>query len=181
MQKQIFILIISLVFGQMTYAQYFKLKNNSVQFVGAAGIGVGQENLVSMPKLSGLMSIKLGSKSNSKFGNFQKNAFYVGAEGSILIFFTGAWSISGTSGIKINRFTTDCSLTRLWLANPNGSIVSRQTTLNPKFGIMFGPVWLKGGPSFLLTNENIFRDSFGNFMHIGKVPFNLELNYNLTW
>jgi len=117
----------------------------------------------------------------TQFGNFQQNSFYIGSEVSIAVVFAGAISISGTTGFKIGRFTTDCSLTRLWLANPSGDVVSRQTTLNPKFGFMIGPIWVKTGPSFLITNENIFGESFGNFLHIGQIPFNIELNYNLTW
>lgn len=165
----------------LVFGQYFRPKNDIVQMVGMAGIGVGQENLVGLPKLSGFASFKLGRQSNSKFGNFQKSAFYIGSEASIVVLFAGAASISGTAGFKTGRFTTDCSLSRLWLANSDGDVVARQTTLNPKIGVMIGPVWIKTGPSFLLTNENVFRDLFGNFMHITNIPFNLELNYNFTW
>jgi hypothetical protein len=163
------------------HGQYHKLRNNNVQFVGTIGLGLGQENIISFPKLSGLASFRLGRNSGAAYGNFQKDALYVGSEASIVVLFAGAVSISGISGIKKGPLTADCALTRLWLANPDGDIVARQTTLNPKFGVMFGPAWLKVGPSFLLTNEDVFRDIFGDFMHVAGLGINLELNYNLSW
>ncbi len=176
-----------LIFGILIFcslnasAQYYHKSNKLLKFVGAAGIAAGPENLISLPKLSGFASFKLGGKADHRFGNFQRHSFYIGTESSIVILFAAAGSISGVAGFKSDRFTLDCSLTRLWLMNPEGDIVSRQTTLNPKIGVMFGPIWMKVGPSVLMTNENIFRDTFGNFLHIGNVPFNLEVNYNLSW
>lgn len=167
--------------NSFVFSQYYKPNSGKTQFVGTMGLGVGQENLVSLPKLSGFASFKLGNRSISNHGNFQKNSFYLGAEASIVVFFAGAVSISGTTGLKTGPLSFDCSLTRLWLANPDGDVVARQTTLNPKIGIMMGPVWLKAGPSFLLTDYDIFGESFGNFMHIGNIACNLELNYNLSW
>ena len=53
-----------------TLAQDYHQKNDKIQTIGTIGLAVGQENLVSLPKLSGFASIKLGKKTNSKFGNW---------------------------------------------------------------------------------------------------------------
>lgn len=177
------ILIIGLLLfsNALVFGQHNRPNGDKMQLVGTVGLGVGQENLVSMPKLSGFASFKLGNRSISNHGNFQKNAFYLGSEASVLIFFAGAVSVSGTAGIKVGSLSFDGSLTRLWLANPDGNVVARQTTLNPKMGVMIGPVWLKAGPSFLLTDNSVWRELFGNFMHIDHIACNLELNYILSW
>lgn len=182
MKNGLIILIFVLLGNISTNAQYYRPRKNNVQFVGSLGIGLGQENLLSLPKLSGLISFEMNRKNNrNRFWNFQKNAFFAGTEVSIVILFGMAVSIAGTVGLKTGPITIDCSITRLILTNPDGVVVSRQTTVNPKLGIILGPVWIKTGPSLLSTNPNIFGNTFGNFMHIKAVPFNLEVNYSLTW
>jgi hypothetical protein len=177
MKFRLFFLGVLLFFNSIVLGQHYKSNKDKVRILGSVGLGLGQENLISLPKLSGMVSFKLNNGTYSKLGQLQKFSFYVGTEASIVVFFAGAFSISGTGGFKTGPITTDCSLTKLYLVNPDGNVVARQTTLNPKIGVMIGQVWIKTGPSFLLSEYDIFRETFGNFMHIGNVAFNFEVNY----
>jgi len=155
--------------------------NDNLKFIGSVGIGIGQENFVSLPKLSAYASYNLLNNIDSTDHNLQKCNIYLGAEVSMFVFFAGAFSISGTAGLQTGPITLDCAITRLWLSDAEGDIAGRQTTLNPKIGGMIGPIWIKAGPSFLLTNENVVSETFGNFMRIGDYYMNVEVNYFLTW
>ncbi len=159
-------------FGQTTEPYIDNLK-----FVGSVGIGIGQENFVSLPKLSAYASYNFLNNKEGANQELQNCNIYFGLEASMFVFFAGAFSISGTAGLKAGPVTLDCALTRLWLSDSEGDIVGRQTTLNPKIGGMIGPVWIKAGPSFLLTDENVVSETFGNFMRIDNYYINVEVNY----
>lgn len=162
-------------FGQSTDV------HDNLKFIGSVGIGIGQENFVSLPKLGAYASYNLPNNKDTTSHNLQKCNIYLGAEVSMFVFFAGAFSISGTAGLQTGPITLDCAITRLWLSDAEGDIAGRQTTLNPKIGGMIGPIWIKAGPSFLLTNENVVSETFGNFMRIGDYYMNVEVNYFLTW
>lgn len=172
----LFIYLLSNTFGQVTE----HVKDN-LKFIGSVGIEIGQENFVSLPKFSAYASYNLLNNKDSTSDNLEKGCVYFGVEGSMFVFFAGAFSVSGTTGFQAGRLTLDCALTRLWLSDADGYSVGRQTTLNPKIGVMFGPVWIKAGPSLLLTNDDFISETLGNFMRIGNNYINVEVNYFLTW
>lgn len=172
----LFIYLLSNTFGQVTE----HVKDN-LKFIGSVGIEIGQENFVSLPKFSAYASYNLLNNKDSASDNLEKGCVYFGVEGSMFVFFAGAFSVSGTTGFQAGRLTLDCALTRLWLSDADGYSVGRQTTLNPKIGVMFGPVWIKAGPSLLLTNDDFISETLGNFMRIGNNYINVEVNYFLTW
>jgi hypothetical protein len=63
----------------------------------------------------------------------------------------GAYIVSSDLllGIKYKFFTLDSSIGGLYYFNVEESGNYKQATLNPKFGVKFGQVWVKFGPSFL--------------------------------
>lgn len=162
-------------FGQSTDV------HDNLKFIGSTGIGIGQENFVSLPKLSAYVSYNLLNNNDTTSNTLQKCNIYFGAEASMLVFFGGTFSISGTAGLQTGPITLDCPITRLWLSDAEGDIAGRQTTINPKIGGMIGPIWIKAGPSFLLTDDEFVGDIFGNFMRIGDYYMNVEVNYFINW
>lgn len=162
------------------YRKHRLQHNSNIDWAGTLGVAMGGENLLSVPKLSGYGSLPFGKRRKSH-RNFSRNAFYFGSEVSLLVFFGGAFSIAAVTGIKAGPITLDCNINRMILSNPNGDIVGRQSTINPKFGCMLGPVWLKVGPSFLLTDTPIWTDITGGFMQIKDTPLNIEVVFDMTW
>lgn len=171
-----------------SHAQYRPKRLGTLH--GFVGVGLGQEHLLSLPKVSAIYS--LGFKQNRRFKfrssrlpfsgihDLPENGLLFGTEVSMFVLFAGTFSTSALIGIKSGPVTAETSITRQFLASPDGDIVARQSTLNPKLGVKMGPIWLKTGPSFLLGSEDVYGSIFGDFLKIGGTAFNVELSYQFS-
>lgn len=103
---------------------------------------------------------------------------YGGGEVSFFYFFLGELSVSANAGIAFGSFTIDNNITSAMIFGfaHEGSFARYYHTCNPKIGIIIGPMWLKAGPSFLLSGEPAFPE----MMKINGRSFNFELLYTFA-
>jgi hypothetical protein len=139
----------------------------------AVGIAAGQETFFGAPKFGfyALFPAFQKEAKSPKYG-FKSGSFYAGVEGSLFVVFIGIFSVSGTCGLVMNRFTLDHALTCTLVSDPSSNNTTYATS-NPKLGVQLGPVWLKAGPSFLLRGPA----DWGDWMLVG----NVRLNVDLVW
>jgi len=142
------------------------------------GFGAGPETGISffLPKFS--------------YYNFQNRKFlstYYGIEGSLWLIEQAWMSLDCLYGIKKNVFTFDASIGVWW----HPKHVYEETlgphfhsTINPKIGVKFWKIWLKGGPSvFLYKNYPKNQAEFGptNIVKIGRTLCNFEILISLAY
>ena len=139
------------------------------------GIGFGPETGLSfmLPKIS--------------YYNFRDRKIlstYYGIEGTIGIIHRPWLALNCLYGVKKSIFTFDTSVGVWWLPkyrNDNLDLYVGShfhTTLNPKVGIKFWKVWLKGGPSVhLYKNYPKGQEPVGmtNLGKIGNMHYNFEI------
>lgn len=137
---------------------------------GMGGVAAGQEYLVSV-KGSFIKPFRIGSNkgSRSKFG-FYPVCAYAGAEAGLMGLFALWGGIGVCGGFAAGPVTIDNSVTCFGIMGNEGA-GGGHITSNPKLGLKFGPVWMKAGPSFLLTSES----ATGNWLQIGQTKMNFEL------
>ena len=137
------------------------------------GFGVGPETSISLmlPKLS--------------FYNFQERKnfeTYYGIEGCIGIITVPWYSLDCLYGIKKGIFTLDTSIgvwwypKRTYAEEPVGPYC--HSTINPKVGIRFWKIWLKGGPSIHLHKSYSNEQNPAGIVSIGKIGkmyYNFEI------
>jgi hypothetical protein len=144
-----------------TQTRYYYRKNTIDQYIG---IAAGQETFISgvMPKV-GLLVQNFHTK-NKKFST------YYGADITLGVFFQFWLSVTAQTGIRYNYISLDNSIGYLGLF-PQKLSSKHQFTCNPKLGTKIGPVWLKAGPSILLSH----RRALNNFLKIGEYYYNFEI------
>lgn len=134
------------------------------------GGSFGTETLIGLPNMGVLGHYNFThSKSTFKSGT----SIYGGVNCSAFVLFAGAFSYGINSGVKTGPLTLDVSLSNLRITNNDGDIVSRQSSLSPKIGILLKDVWLKFGYSRIISGKNILHEDFG----IPNFPMNIELSY----
>ncbi len=142
------------------------------------GFAAGHETFISasFPKfgLIGYLSLVKETRSYDNRRNLSKFAIYGGADLSFFALFQPIIGVTAYTGIKMQFFTIDNSLAFL-NGFPDGKIVNdkHQFTYNPKFGLLFGRIWFKVGPSFIIKNRWI---ELNDWMKFGSHFFNLDLN-----
>ncbi len=153
--------------------QHYNNDFKRIDLLGHIGVSFGQETLIGLPKLGGICRLNFNRTKSIENRPFKGNSFYVGADLSMLVFFAGAFNTGVQAGFKFGPITIDNSFSQLSLMSPESDIVARQTSYNPKIGLVIGPAWLKFGPSYIIKGDNILRDGFG----MNNFPFNAELCY----
>jgi len=149
-----------------------KTKSDDFEKKLYVGFGAGPETGISffLPKFS--------------YYNFQDKkilATYYGIEGSLWIIEEPWMSLDCLYGVKKSIFTFDTSIGIWWhpkhvYEEPLGPHF--HSTINPKLGIKFWKVWLKGGPSiFLYKNYPKDQKEFGvtNIIKVGRTLCNFEI------
>ena len=154
-------------------SQHYNNGFKRIDLLGHIGLSFGQETLIGLPKLGGICRLNFKRAQSIENRPFKGSSFYVGADLSMFVLFAGAFSSGIQAGFKFGPITIDNSFSRLSLMSPESDIVARQTTYNPKIGLVIGPAWLKFGPSYIIKGDNILRDGFG----MNNFPFNAELCY----
>jgi len=142
------------------------------------GFGLGPETGISLliPKIS--------------FYDFQDRKFlstYYGIEGTIGVIHRPWLALNCLYGVKKSIFTFDTSVGVWWLPSDNRKDETHvgshfHTTLNPKIGVKFWKVWLKGGSSIHLhKNYPKWQTPVGmtNNGKIGNMYYNFEILINL--
>ncbi len=138
--------------------------------IGAAGISVGQESFIGLPKLYGLGEFRIAGK-QPDYG-FANLSLYGGGELSLFGFHALALGISANTGVAVGPFTIDNSITYTIRRGPSGEKPGNYTTYNPKLGLNIGPIWLKAGPSILLDGKGI-----EDWTKINNRYYNFEVLY----
>jgi len=177
--KNIFcLLIILFIDNSNALCQKRGFDTNRLGFAYTAGLSLGQETIIGLPKFGGLASYNLSNNKYKRFGGFYKSSIYFGSEVSLFAIVAGAWSISGIAGINLNRFTFESSITRLGISSPDGNVKERETNLNLKLGVILGPVWIRVGPSYF-HNESIWQTNFDDFLSINGTYMNIDVTVNM--
>lgn len=146
--------------------------SNGMMF--SVGVAAGPETWIGLPKFGAYKQFLLHSTrcKSPKLG-FRSPKIYVGVEGSVFVLFAGVFSVGPSVGYGRGPFSIDNSLTVTGFYAPESVWTESYWTWNPKFGINFGVIWLKAGPSFYVTQP---YEKY-NALRIGTVNFNVELLY----
>ena len=137
------------------------------------GIAAGQETIAALPKVGLYRKFDYG-RARSRFARGNKY-FYAGGEVSTFVFFAGTFTGGLNAGVRYRFITLDNSISGTAISSPESEIVGKYCTYNPKFGIWLGPVWIKAGPSFLVSGQSYW----GTFVDVGDTPFNVELLFRM--
>ena len=138
---------------------------------GYGGIGVGQEYFFGV-KGSVIKPFAFQKRARKpKYGLYPLGA-YAGLEANGFSLFAAWGGVGVNGGFTVSNFTMDCSLMNWYAVGPDGQKVPSQQSLNPKLGLRMGPVWLKAGPSFLLSQDSFAPEQ----LKIGRLNYNFELN-----
>lgn len=139
----------------------------------SVGISAGRETFIGLPKFGAYRQFPIPYTrcKGPKLG-FRQPVVYAGIDGSLFVFFAGAYSVGPTLGYGHGPFSIDNSLTITWITAPE-SQTEKNWSYNPKVGVNVGPVWIKAGPSFPLYTET----SWADWVQIGNVSMNFELLY----
>jgi len=135
----------------------------------SGGIVAGQESIFGVKGYFIKPYSFTKSAKKSAFG-FYKVGAYTGLEYGGFMFFAIWGEIGVNTGVSLGPFTLDNSINSLFVLVEGPT--RYQTTYNPKLGIHLGPVWLKAGPSFLISKESVL---FEDWIKIGKYNMNFEI------
>ncbi len=139
----------------------------------SVGVSAGRETFIGLPKFGVYKQFPMRyTKCKGPQLGFRSPAIYAGVDGSLFVFFAGAFSVGPTLGYGHGPFSVDNSLTITLITSPEGAN-EKNWSYNPKVGVNIGPIWIKAGPSFQLYTET----SWGNWVQIGNVSMNFELLY----
>jgi len=120
----------------------------------SVGLSAGQETFIGFPKFGAYKQFPIHyARCKGPQLGFRHPAIYAGVDGSLFVFFAGAFSVGPTIGYGHGPFSIDNSLTFTLITQPE-SVNEKNWSYNPKIGINIGPVWLKAGPSFSLYAES---------------------------
>lgn len=154
-----------------TSSNYYKPQQT--KWLNSAGVSAGQETFIGA-KLGVYREFSL-VRDRRDDRNFRKFSLYAGPEASLFVFFAGVFSFSATGGVALGPFTLDNAVTYTTFVSPNGHAGQDYGSLNPKIGLQLGPVWLKAGPSYLISGSTIWGDY--RFLEINEQPWNFEIRY----
>lgn len=139
----------------------------------SVGASVGRETFIGLPKFGFYKQFPVHyARCKGPQLGFRAPAFYAGIDGSLFVFFAGAFSVGPTLGYGHGPFSIDNSLSFTLITSPE-SANEKNWSYNPKVGLNIGPVWIKAGPCFPLHTET----SWGDWVQIGNVSMNFELLY----
>ncbi|MFY0644892.1 MAG: hypothetical protein JXR19_10535 [Bacteroidia bacterium] len=137
----------------------------------SGGFGIGQEYWYGV-NLSFIQQFPLTTQTYFKrhYG-FRPVALYTGLDINFFGHFA-FWAGAGINvGIALGPLTIDNSLSTWGIIGPDRKSFS-QKLYNPKIGIHIGRVWLKAGPSFLLSDERWSEDQ----LKLGKYNMNISVS-----
>mgnify|MGYP000270931559 CR=1 FL=1 len=149
------------------------LRRFGSDLIVSVGGSAGHEAFIGAPKMGFYKPWAIKGKGQRPSRNgFYPVSFYAGSETSLFVLFAGTFSISATTGFNAEWFTLDGSVSRTSVASPDGDVVSRFTTFNPKLGLAIRKVWIKAGPCYFINGE-----PWENWVNINGIPFNFEVRY----
>ncbi len=139
---------------------------------GTGGIGIGQEYWYGVQG-SVVMQFRLSKKDYFKrYYGFYPVAAYTSIDLNCMGLFAVWGGVGINGGIALGHFTLDNSLSRWGILGPDGQDFG-QTLYNPKIGVHIGRVWIKAGPSILLSEERWKEDQ----LKLGEMNMNISISY----